>query len=161
MQQKLTPEIIIAAIAGFEAQKTHIDSQIGELQSMLEGHSHPAATPSETEAPTGKRKKFSAAARLRMMQAQQARWAKIKGESEPASQPVTAEPAKRKRRMSAAGRRNIIEATKRRWALKRAESEKLQSATTEARPKRKISAAARRKMAEGAKKRWAAKKAAA
>jgi riboflavin biosynthesis pyrimidine reductase len=159
MQQKLTPEIIIAAIAGFEAQKTNIDSQIAELRGMLDGgRTALAKAPPETATP---RKKFSAAARRKMVLAQQARWAKIKGESEPASQLVTAEPAKRKRRMSAAGRKAISEATKRRWALKRAESEKLTSATTEAQPKRKISAAARRKMAEGAKKRWAAKKAVA
>jgi hypothetical protein len=157
-QAKLKPEIIIAAIAGFEAQKIHIDSQIAELQSMLDGGRTESATaPSETATP---RKKFSAAARRKMALAQQARWAQIKGESEPASQPVAVEPAKRKRKMSAAGRRAISEATKKRWALKRAESEKLPSATTEARPKRKISAAARRKMAEGSKKRWAAKKAA-
>jgi hypothetical protein len=37
MQQKLTPEIIIAAIAGFEAQRIHLDSQIAELRSMLTG----------------------------------------------------------------------------------------------------------------------------
>lgn len=162
MPQTLTPEIIIAAIAGFEAQKIHLDSQIADLRGLLNGdRNESAATPSETEAPIRKRKKFSAAARLRMKQAQQLRWAKIKGESEPASQPVTAEPTKSKRKLSAAGRRNIIEATKRRWALKRAEAEKLQFATTEARPKRKISAAARRKMAAAAKKRWAAKKATA
>jgi hypothetical protein len=157
MQQKLTPEIIIAAIAGFEAQKTHIDSQIAELRGMLDG-GRTALDRAPSEAATS-REKLSAAARRKMALAQEARWAKDQSESEPASQPVTAEPAKRKRRMSAAGRRAISEATKKRWAFKRAEAE-LQS-TTEARPKRKISAAARRKMAEGAKKRWAAKKAAA
>jgi hypothetical protein len=155
MPQKLTPEIILAAIAGFEVQKNHIDSQISELRSMLDGRrTGPAVTPSETAKP---RKKRSAAVRRRMKIAQQLRWKKIKEDAEPL-QGKAAKPKKRK--LSASGRKNIIEATKRRWALKRAESEKLQSATTEARPKRKISAAARRKMAAGAKKRWAAKKAA-
>jgi hypothetical protein len=42
---KLTPEIIIAAIAGFEAQKNHIDSQIAEIRQMLDGGStEPAAS---------------------------------------------------------------------------------------------------------------------
>jgi hypothetical protein len=35
--QKLTPEIITAAILGFEEQKRHIDSQISELKAMLAG----------------------------------------------------------------------------------------------------------------------------
>ena len=48
MAQKLTPEILNAAIAGFEAQKNHIDSQIAEVRSMLDGGSTgPAVTPPE------------------------------------------------------------------------------------------------------------------
>ena len=39
MPQKLTPEIVRAAIAGFELQKTQIDSQIAELRGMLDGSS--------------------------------------------------------------------------------------------------------------------------
>ena len=68
MPTKLTNEIIIAAITGFESQKTRIDLQIAELQAMLDGGTKPtpAATP---EAPTRKRKKFSAAARKRMKEA--------------------------------------------------------------------------------------------
>ena len=58
--QKLTPEIINAAIQGFEFQKTSIDGKIAELRAMLTGGpAEPAATP---EALTRKRKKFSAAA---------------------------------------------------------------------------------------------------
>jgi hypothetical protein len=155
MPQKLTPEIIIAAIAGFEGQKALLDHQIAELRSMLDGGSR--SEPAVSTATGKPRKKRSAAVRRRMKIAQQLRWKKIKEAAEP-PQSKAAKPKKRK--LSAAGRKNIIEATKRRWALKRAESEKLQSATTEVRPKRKISAAARRKMAAGAKKRWAAKKAA-
>ena len=47
MPQKLTPEIIIAAIAGFEAQKNHIDSQIAELRSILDGGSKEPFTTTE------------------------------------------------------------------------------------------------------------------
>src|SRR5260370_34481943 len=134
MPQNLTPEIIIAAIAGFKAQRDPLPEQISALQSMLDGRrTGPAVTPSETGKP---RKKRSAAVRRRMKIAQQLRWKKIKEAAEPL-QSKAAKPKKRK--LSAAGRKNIIEATKRRWALKRAESEKLQSATTEVRPKRKIS----------------------
>src|SRR5881628_2996015 len=100
MPQKLTPEIMIAAIAGFEAQKNHIDSQIAEVRSMLDGGSTGSAvTPSEFGKP--KRKKFSAASRRK------------KAESPQAAKP-------KKRKMSAAGRRAISEATKRRWAAVKA-----------------------------------------
>ena len=116
MAQKLTPEILNAAIAGFEAQKNHIDSQIAEVRSMLDGGSTGSAvTPSESGKP--KRKKFSAASRRKMAAAQKARWAEIKK----AESPQAAKPKKRK--MSAAGRRAISEATKKRWkALKAAKA---------------------------------------
>ena len=110
MQQKLTPEIIIAAIAGFEAQRIHLDSQIAELRSMLTGEStESVATPSKTGKP---RRKFSAASRRKMAAAQRARYAKLKQASEP-TQELTAKP---KRKMSAAGRKAISDATKKRWA---------------------------------------------
>src|ERR1035441_8299147 len=68
---KLTNEIIIAAITGFESQKTKIDAQIAELRAMLPVGSAGNAT--TLEVPTRKRKKFSAAARKRMKEAQQRR----------------------------------------------------------------------------------------
>ena len=117
MSQKLTPEIVIAAIAGFEAQKNHIDSQIAELRSILDGSSREPFTTTEFAKP---RKKRSAAVRRKMALAQRARFAKLKQSSEP-SQAESAKPKKRK--LSAAGRKNIIEATKRRWAAIRAAKE--------------------------------------
>jgi hypothetical protein len=119
--QKLTPEIITAAIEGFESQKRRIDTQIAELRAMLDGHSSgTAATP---EPPKGKRRKFSAEARRRMKEAQQRRWAKIRGESEPSAsaKPETAKP---KRKLSAAGRANIIAALKKRMAAEKAAAKK-------------------------------------
>ena len=112
MPQKLTREIIEAAIAGFETQKVHIDSQIAELRSMLNGGgTMPAVTPSET----GKRKRrFSAASRLKMAAAQKARWAEIK-KSEP-SQSATSETSKPKRKVSRAARAKMAAAQKARWA---------------------------------------------
>jgi len=132
MPTKLTNEIITAAILGFEEQKRHIDSRIGELQAMLSGG--PAA---RADTPTHKRRKFSAAARRRMKEAQQRRWARIRGES---GSPAAKEPAKPKRRISAEGMKRIIAATKKRWALKRAESA---AAAKKATPRK----AARRKIA--------------
>jgi hypothetical protein len=112
MPQKLTPEIIEAAIKGFQSQKAEIDSQIAELRSMLPGGlTSPVAMPSETG--TGKRKKFSLASRKKMAAAQRARYAKLREAAE-APQAEAAKPKKRK--MSAAGRRAISIATKKRWA---------------------------------------------
>src|ERR1039457_6935324 len=99
--QKLTNEIIAAAIDGFTAQKARIDVQISELKAMLPGG--PAETAATPESPTKKRRKFSAAARKRMKEAQQRRWAQIKGESEPPA-PAT----KPKRKLSAAAKANLV-----------------------------------------------------
>lgn len=119
---KLTPEIINAAIDGFEAQKLRIDAQIAELRAMLPGgRTETAATP---EAPTVKRRKISAAARKRMREGQQRRWAKIRGESEPASPSATPEPVEPKRKLSAAGKAAIVAALKKRWAAKKAAAKK-------------------------------------
>ena len=113
--RKFTPEVLNAALVGLEAQKDRIDARIAEVRSMLPGQlANPAATPDATPR---KRRKFSAATRRKMKAAQQARWAKIRGESEPAK--VAAKP---KRKMSAAGRKAIIAATKKRWARVRAEA---------------------------------------
>jgi hypothetical protein len=113
MPKQLTQEIIEAAIKGFISQKAEIDSQIAELRNMLDGgiRMSPAAMPSETG--KGKRKKFSLASRRKMAAAQRARYARLRGESEP-TEAATAKPKRRK--MSAAGRRAISIATKKRWA---------------------------------------------
>jgi hypothetical protein len=102
---KLTNDIITAAIEGFESQKRRIDGQIAELRAMLPGGSPEIdATP---ETPTIKRRKFSASARRHMKQAQQRRWAKIRGETE-APAPTKQEPAKAKRKLSKAGKAAIV-----------------------------------------------------
>jgi hypothetical protein len=79
MPTKLTPEIIAAAIEGFEAQKKNIDVQIAELRQTLSGG--PVETLAAPEAPARKRKGFSAAVRRKMARAQKARWARIRGKS--------------------------------------------------------------------------------
>ena len=76
MPQKLSHEIITAAISGYEAQKERINYKIAELRTMLHHRDgHVAA-----EAPKPKRK-VSAASRRRMALAQKKRWAAIKGQS--------------------------------------------------------------------------------
>ncbi len=74
MPQRLTPEIIIAAIAGFEVQKTQIEAKISDIKRLLDGGTGTTA-PTETAQP---RKKRSAAVRRRMALAQRARFAKLK-----------------------------------------------------------------------------------
>ena len=71
---QLTPELITAAIAGYEVQKAKIDDKIAELRAMLPGGNTVDARPH------GKRV-LSAAARARMAEAQRKRWAAVKGES--------------------------------------------------------------------------------
>jgi hypothetical protein len=120
MTQKLTPEIITAAIDGLESRKVRIDEQIADLRGMLDGN-RTEATIEVPEAATHTRKKFSAASRRKMALAQKARWAKLKGESEP-TEPAAAPaaPKRKRRKISAAGRKAIAEATRKRWEAFRA-----------------------------------------
>ena len=126
MSTKLNPEIIAAAIEGFENQRNRLDAQIGELRAMLDGGRTKSAA---AEPPKRKRRRISAARRKRIAEAQRERWAATKQQSAPSLQIVTPEAPQRTRRLSAVGRKRIIEATKRRWALKRAELEKAQRAS--------------------------------
>ena len=112
----MTHEIITAAIAGFEAQKRHIDSNIAELRNMLHArHAVAVAASSKPE------RKISLASRRRMALAQKRRWAAIKGHLQANSAPS---PHRLKGRISEEGRRRIIAATKKRWALIRAQEAK-------------------------------------
>jgi hypothetical protein len=136
MAQQLTDEIIDAAIEGFTQQRARIDQKIAELRAIRSGQPASSATP---EPVPGKRKRFSAASRKKMAVAQKARWAKLKGETEPATATPTA--SKRKRKMSAAGREAIAEATRKRWEAFRAakaQQEKAATKTAVKRPKKAI-----------------------
>jgi hypothetical protein len=108
---KLTPEIITAAIDGFEAQKTRIDTQIAELRALLSG-AGPIETAATSEPATPKRRKMSAAARKRIGDAQRKRWAASKNATEPSGPEAAPKP---KRKLSKAGRAAIVAATKKRW----------------------------------------------
>ena len=72
MSTKLTPEIITAAIEGFEAERRRIDEQITEMRAMLNGAQPKAAAAPEK----GTRRTMSAAGRKRIAEAQaESRWA--------------------------------------------------------------------------------------
>ena len=109
MPTKLPPDLIAAAIRGYELK-------LAELRAMLPSAEIPAAP----EAAPRKRKRFSAATKRKMALAQKARWAKAKGEFAPSPPAVPPQPVKPKRRISKAGMARIIAATKKRWARFRA-----------------------------------------
>jgi hypothetical protein len=109
-----TKEIIEAAISGFEVQREHIDSQIAELRAMLRGGT-PARTDGDGDARAITKRRFSAAARQRMREAQQRRWAKVRNGSSAGKSAATP-----KRKLSASGRKAIVAAQKKRWAEKKA-----------------------------------------
>jgi len=113
--QKMTSEIINAAIAGFEGQKKRIDAQIADLRQALTGNGAHGAAASE---PVHRKRKMDAAARKRIADAQRKRWAAMR---EGSGQPATSHAVKPKRTISAAGRKAIIEATKKPWAAYRAQ----------------------------------------
>lgn len=75
MARTLTNEIITAAIAGFEAQKTKLDAQITELRETLKGDRTEKAAPPE---PAKRKRKLSAAGRRAIAVAARKRWAAVK-----------------------------------------------------------------------------------
>ena len=111
--QQLTREIIEAAISGYETQKTQIEIQIADLRSMLSGSS------SSSSLATGRRGKRPAATRKRMVEGQQRRWAKVRGESSVSNAPAKKKAGRKKRVMSEEGRAAIAAAQRKRWAAKK------------------------------------------
>src|SRR6266853_5502692 len=110
---------LASIITQLERQRTAIDRALVALRGVDGiGASGTATTPSAatTEASTRKGKKRSAAVRRRMKEAQQLRWARIRGESAPPPPAKTKAP-KPKRKISAEGMKRIIAATKKRWRL--------------------------------------------
>ena len=75
----LTPQIIAAAIKGFETQKVEIDGKIADLRALL--LPAPVTTAPTTEAPTAKKKHtMSAAGRRNVRAALKKRWAAFHAE---------------------------------------------------------------------------------
>jgi hypothetical protein len=102
-------------IEQLERQKAAIDRALAALREVDSAAAAPKVeSPATPEAPTRKRRKFSAAARRKMALAQKSRWAKIKGEVAPPA------PSKPERRISPEGMKRIIAATKKRWRLQKA-----------------------------------------
>jgi hypothetical protein len=155
--QKLTAEIIAAAIDGYEFQKTRIDTKIAELRAMLPGGpTEPAAPP---EPPKRKRRKISAAGRKAIAEAQRKRWAASKKAAE-SSAPAKPKPPKPKRRISKAGMARIIAATKKRWArVRAAKAQQEKAARKAARKKAPVKTVAKASSVRASKKTAPVKKA--
>ena len=100
-----------------------LDQAISVIESLNgTGTSRQANQPTQTmAAPT---RIISAASRRKMARAQQARWAKIRKESEPMAAAKTSASAPVKRTMSPAARRKIAASQRARWARIKAQQKK-------------------------------------
>ena len=146
MPAQMNESVILAAIEGFTAQRNRIDEQIAELRARLPGRSRADATAAEA-AP--KKRHFSPEAIARMREAQQRRWAKVRGESQP-STPTPAEAPRPKRKLSAAAKAKLVANLKKARAAKAA---KAKAAAKKAAPvRRKATAKKAVKRALAAKK---------
>jgi membrane protein involved in colicin uptake len=97
---RLTPDLIAAAIAGYSAQKQHIDEKIAELRGMM-----PGATPEPAESngpPVRKKRRLSAKGRRAIAEGARKRWALLRQEKEKAGQSA---PAQKTARKKTAGKR--------------------------------------------------------
>ena len=119
------PELLAAALVGYEQQRSEIVQKISDIQRQLGGRAehngHGALA--ETEAEPARKRNMSAAARRRIAAAQKKRWAAYRKAEKPATKKtagVQKVAAKPRRKMSAAARKRISEATKKRWAAYRA-----------------------------------------
>jgi hypothetical protein len=104
-------------------EKAKLEARLAEISKVLGGTvSVAASAPSPSTITTKGKRTFSDATKAKMRAAQQARWAKSKGSTNPAP----AAP-KKKRKMSAAGRAAIVAAAKARWAKVKAAKAKAES----------------------------------
>jgi hypothetical protein len=100
-------------------EKAELEARLAEISKVL---GQGAVATKAPAAKPGGRRQFSEATKAKMRAAQQARWAKSKGSTNPAP----AAP-KKKRKMSAAGRAAIVAAAKARWAKVKAAKAKAES----------------------------------
>jgi len=105
---KEDPEILRAALLGYQHSLEVIDQRIADLRGQVGGQ--PAARAAGVGASGGTKRVLSPAARRRIGLAQKKRWAAYKKEH---AKPAAKAP---KRQISAEGRARIIAATKKRWA---------------------------------------------
>jgi len=115
-------EILEAARLNYQTKLAEVERLISEEsgQAGRKTSTPTAAAEDVTPARYGKRKKFSAATRAKMAEAQRKRWASNNTERE-----IAAVPPRKKRKLSVAGRKAIAEATRKRWAAYNAAKKKV------------------------------------
>ena len=109
------PDLLKAALVGYEHERTVIVEKIAEIRRQLGGRSNRVATPSTNGAEPARRQ-MSGEARRRIAAAQRKRWAAFRKEHAPEKTRVQKAGAKPRRTMSAGGRKRIAEAQRKRWA---------------------------------------------
>jgi hypothetical protein len=134
-------------------QAIDIKQKIEHLESQLHRILGGKASPVQT-AVKKVRKAMSPAGRARIVAAQKARWAKIKGVA--TSAVATVKASAKKGGISAAGRARIVAAQKARWAKIKGETVAVtKSVKAVIKKERKMSAAAKAKLSAMMKARWA------
>jgi hypothetical protein len=116
------PTAVLRKVLSIREQIESLEADLAKI--VGEPSSKPASQLAPTTKPARKRRGLSAAGRARIIAAQKARWAKVKGTATPAAPVPVAAPVKRKSKMSAAGRARIAAAQKARWAKVRAAKKK-------------------------------------
>jgi hypothetical protein len=106
------PDLLAAALIGYQEMRKDIDARMSELRARIGGQ--PASAPLAEAGAT--KRSVSPAARRRMAAAQKRRWAAARKAQAGAA---ATQPKTKKRHLSPEGRARIIAATKRRWAALR------------------------------------------
>ena len=108
----MSAAVLNAALEGLEAQKQRIESQIAAVRAEL-AHA-PAGATSAAGGEARPQRKFSAATRRKMAEAQRRRYAALRGETAPPAPAAKKQPAKRK--LSPQALANIRAGVKKRMA---------------------------------------------
>ena len=113
------PEVLRAALIGYEHHRSLIDEKIAEIKARLAEHR--VTTPAADASAVHTKRTLSPAARRRIAAAQKKRWAAFHaGKGPAAKKAVVTKKASGKRVLSAAARKRIAAAQKKRWAAFRA-----------------------------------------
>jgi hypothetical protein len=124
------PELLAAALVGYEHRLAEISGKIAEIQRQLgrpPAHDGHEVLSVAERAPARNQRNVSAAGRKRIAAAQRKRWSAYRKGHSPASAKKAAtekSAATPVRRMSAAARKRIAAAQRRRWAAYRAKKGK-------------------------------------
>jgi hypothetical protein len=121
---KLTNEIIIAAITGFESQKTKIAAQIAELKAMLPGGSTQIAATLEPTTAKRKRRKMSAAGRKAISEATKERWAAFHAAQQTSEQPAPKKAARKSAKKTARKKVAVKKSATKKVAVKKSAAKK-------------------------------------